>query len=154
MFLIYISHSISFAFSFLKIFFCIYVNGRHVSAHFSKILKIFSHFSYSSNFSLECFILPYGCFASYNNPFRSLFFPSPSLPQSYFEMLPLCSLSYFEFFYFFRCFFVHYSVIYHCFPPAPYVCPFPFFVPLFIPTSHPFSSIHSIFSPLHFPPCF
>jgi hypothetical protein len=62
--------------------------------------------------------------------FPFLFFPSPSLPQSYFEMFRLYSLFYSEFFYPFPSFFVHYSVIYHCFLPASYIGPFPLFVTL------------------------
>jgi hypothetical protein len=52
------------------------------------------------------------------------------------------SLSYSEFFYTFPCFFVHYSVIYHCFLLT-YLFP--------LNTFHPFSSIYSSF-PLDFPP--
>jgi hypothetical protein len=83
---------------------------------------------------------------SYPHPFPSLFFPSPSLPQSYFEMVRLCSLSYCHFFHSFLFFFVHDSVIYHYFSLATYIGSFPFFVPLFFlfNTSHPFSSLHSI----------
>jgi hypothetical protein len=72
--------------------------------------------------------------------------PSPSLPQSYFEMVRLCFLFYSDFFYSFPCFFVDYSVIYHCFPPASYIGPFPFFVPLFVPIQY-LPSI--LFDPLH-----
>jgi hypothetical protein len=36
----------------------------------------------------------------------------------------------------FPCFLVHSSVIYHCFTPATYVGPFPFFVPLFVPAQY------------------
>jgi hypothetical protein len=76
------------------------------------------------------------------HPFPSLFFPFLSLPQSYFEMVRLYSLFYFEFFYSFPCFFL----IYHCFPPATYIGPFPFFIPLFVPVKH-FPSI--FFDPFH-----
>jgi hypothetical protein len=50
----------------------------------------------------------------------------------------------------FPCFFVHYSVIYHCFPPATEIGPFPFFVPLFVPLQsfHPVSTLSLDF---HFP---
>jgi hypothetical protein len=61
-------------------------------------------------------------------------------------MVRLYSLSYSEFFYSFSCFFVLYSVIYHCFPPATYLGPFPFFVPLFVPVQY-FPSI--FFDPFH-----
>jgi hypothetical protein len=47
-------------------------------------------------------------------------------------MVRLFSLSYSEFFYSFPCLFVHYSVIYHCFPSATYIDSFPFFVLLFV----------------------
>jgi hypothetical protein len=53
-------------------------------------------------------------FIPFRHPFPSLFFPSPSLPQNNFEMVRLCSLSYSDFFYSLPCFFVYYSVIYHC----------------------------------------
>jgi hypothetical protein len=55
-------------------------------------------------------------------------------------------LSYSEFFYSFPCFVVHNSVIYHCFPPATYIGPCFFFVPLFVPVQY----LPSIFlDPLH-----
>jgi hypothetical protein len=92
------------------------------------------------------FIKKINSFIPIPHPFPSLLFPSPLRPQSYFEMVRLCSLSYSEFFYFFPCFFVHYSVIYHCFAPATIIGPFPFFVPLsvpaqYLPSSFSYSSI-------------
>jgi hypothetical protein len=71
------------------------------------------------------------------HPSPSPFLPSPSVAQSYFEMVRLDSLSYSEFSYSFPCFFVHYFVVrYHCFPPAIHIGPFPFFVPLFDPVQY------------------
>jgi hypothetical protein len=71
----------------------------------------------------------------------------------------LLSLSYSEFFYPFPRFFVHYSVIYHCFPSVTYIGPFPLFIPLlvlvqYLPSiffdpfhqSLPLCSFHLVFS--------
>jgi hypothetical protein len=61
-------------------------------------------------------------------------------------MVRPCFLSYSEFFYSFPCLVVHNSVIYHCFPPATYIGPCFFFVPLFVPVQY----LPSIFlDPLH-----
>jgi hypothetical protein len=67
-------------------------------------------------------------FYSYRPPLSFSVLSFSFASSSYFEMLRLCSLSYSEFFYSFPCFFVHYSVIYHYFPPATYIDPFSFSV--------------------------
>jgi hypothetical protein len=75
-----------------------------------------------------------------------VFFPSPSLPQSYLEMVRLWSFFYSESFCTFPCFFVPYSIILHCFRPATYIGPFPFFLPLFVPVQYLLSFF---FDPFH-----
>jgi hypothetical protein len=96
-------------------------------------------------------------FYSYPPPLSFSVLSLPFIPQSYFELVRLYSLSHSEFFYSFSCFFVLYSVIYHCFPPCYLYRSISLLRPLVcsrsIPPIYFLRSIHSVSSPLHFPSC-
>jgi hypothetical protein len=90
-------------------------------------------------------------FISIRHPFPSLLLPSPSLLQSYFEMVWLCSLSLLFWILLFFLLFLNLSL----FPPATYVHPSsssPVCSRSILPI-HFLRSIPSVSSPLHFPSC-